>query len=206
MLGSGSSQHNEEKRMRQVRGSDYSQMVFRAANLADTYEDADELDPDADDLLHGRLVSWKPTSYDIVRIPARYVVAPFGNEWDWDWLNYLYNKILNRNAVLETGYGTLSVIGLTDIAETQQAEMENRLDIDYTLSEPWTTGNEEWDKVIVGWDANRGDLARIQQELEEAYRDSESQEELEEALVVVDDELTEEIGVTRTELNTLLGA
>ncbi len=195
-----------------VGGSDYSDMAHRLsavdfAELHDLYDQT--LVEEDEESLHGRLVSWNPTTPNIIRIPSQYVTATPENIFNWEKFNYMYNAILNRDAAFETPYGHVSIINLVDVAETNKAEQEGSFERDYNLEEPWTTGDEDWDQVIVGWYFQ--DIAVLDKEIQEAhqkyeasYREPEARAEFDDALLDVDSRLEEFIGFDREGLDQLL--
>lgn len=204
--------------IRTLSGSDYSEYVHRLDtselyNLKESYGETLAEEEDQEDLLHGRWVTWVPTTYNIVRIPSKYVVATPTNIFDFDKLNFMYNTILNHEGVFETPYGHLSVLGLVDIAETNKAVRDDLFESDYDLEEPWTTGDEDWDQLVVGWYFDLDDIDDLDIDVKGAfdyyYREwdldpEEAQEDLNMALEQVDDQLEEFIGLNREGLDELL--
>lgn len=201
-------QHNQEI-MQTVRGSNFNEDLYRADTALMPYSPPLEMDDDAEGLLHGRLVSWFPTSHDVVQVPSHYIVATPMNIWDMEYMNYLYNLILDREGVFETPFGDASIIGLEDIAATNEALKDDLLREEFGIEEPWTTGKEEWDQIITGWykDSKLEYLQSLEQDIADRYEEFEvyqEQEDLDKGLLEVDELLEEEIGVDRDGLDHVL--
>lgn len=126
-----------------------------------------------EDLLHGRRVSWLPTRPDqILRVPSEYVLATPMNVFDYEKLRYMYNRILDGDVIFETPYGYASVIGLTDIAESMESYLGERFDEEYEhMEEPWSTGREDFDRLIVANFFHEQELKRLDEELREAFNE-----------------------------------
>lgn len=88
---------------------------------------------------HGRDVIWY-TEMDrpLVRIPADMVLNAFNNT-----IRNACDKV-----ELLAPMGDVQLVELADVEETQEAKAQGRLDRDYTLEEPWSSGEDEVDAYL----------------------------------------------------------
>lgn len=95
----------------------------------------------ADRLYHGRNVIWRGTEGEMIRMGKDYLRPMDGNIWDPCKLAGIAAALQEwpEKVVLDPGYGTPSVIGLTDVKES----------IEYEDEETLTTGDEELDRYLV---------------------------------------------------------
>jgi len=146
---------------------------------------------------HGRNVIWYGTEGNNLKINAKYVSSREDNIFDTDKLISVKNYILRSEEPVEFEICVADVrkIDFDYIEETQMAYASDRLDMEYSLSRPFTTGDEECDLFIrdfLSWsqqhlmyfdedyidvDERTIDMARLKKELEDGDIESDTYEE-----------------------------